>query len=71
MPVVFERVTSEPDEQLRMREEMSPQFQAQIASMLPKGTDPFVVDAYLMFQVKLMYAKDVRGSFPCKFGHLF
>lgn len=54
VPVVFERVTAgrdAPDAGAdNLREEPSPQFRAQIGGMLPKDTDPFVVDAYLMFQ---------------------
>lgn len=51
VPVVFERVISAPSSVTDcLREQPSPNFQALINQMLPKNTDPFVVDAYLMFQ---------------------
>jgi hypothetical protein len=50
VPVIFERVSSDTTEERHLREEPSPQFAQLVATILPKDTDPFVVDAYLMFQ---------------------
>ena len=50
VPVIFERISGEDAEERQLREEPSPQFAQLVASILPKDTDPFVVDAYLMFQ---------------------
>ena len=49
VPVIFERISGQAEER-QLREEPSPQFAQLVASILPKDTDPFVVDAYLMFQ---------------------
>ena len=50
VPVIFERISGQDAEERQLREEPSPQFAQLVASILPKDTDPFVVDAYLMFQ---------------------
>ena len=50
VPVIFERISGQDTEQRQLREEPSPQFAQLVASILPRDTDPFVVDAYLMFQ---------------------
>ena len=50
VPVIFERISGHDAEERQLREEPSPQFAQLVASILPKDTDPFVVDAYLMFQ---------------------
>ena len=60
VPVIFERISGQAAEERQLREEPSPQFAQLVASILPKDTDPFVVDAYLMFQ-DIVVSKDTTG----------
>ena len=63
VPVIFERISGQAAEERQLREEPSPQFAQLVASILPKDTDPFVVDAYLMFQDIVVSSGRPKGSF--------
>ena len=54
VPIIFERVVLDPEDPKAqgrfVQEQPSPTFATLISTMLPKDTDAFVVDAYLLFQ---------------------